>query len=76
MKTNRLKLGLKGLVWDPFFILKNLIDLRSDFFYPYIIPGPFFIAHAAGVVIAKIIKKTGTGIEIVFSFILPLVSFS
>ena len=24
MKTNRLKLGLKGLVWDPYFILRNL----------------------------------------------------
>ena len=32
-----------------------------------IIPGPFFIAHAAGVVIAKIIKKTETRIEIVYS---------
>jgi len=35
--------------------------------HPCIIPGPFFIAHAAGVVIAKIIKKTETRIEIVYS---------
>jgi len=36
-------------------------------------PGRFFITHANRVVIAKIIKKTETHIEIVFSFIPPQV---
>ena len=35
---------------------------------------PFFIAHANRVVIAKINKKTERHIEIIFSFISPLVS--
>ena len=43
-------------------------DISGTKPYPYTIPGPFFIAHVNRVVIAKIIKKTETRIEIVFSF--------